>query len=274
MTRQFILLAFLICLVSGIMGQEVYQVLNVKGTIKRKKDGKVLTAGDQINGQDEVIFTTPDAMAAVVSTLKGRFVLKAPGTSKPGPDGFITAFAQQYLTPSQNSLSSRSGALITLIDFQNTFVKNPFLVLGNATQIEVSSGMFRLDHDHDFFVRYTYEGGAINKLLPKSGVRFTLSRDSIYRVDGKPIDPKDVSDMELCFYDHSSERTTVIGKMNITFASDAMIFTGVQTLVKVCKQNHMEREEIITEIGRYLSENFGTPTDENLETWVTKRFEL
>lgn len=274
MIRQVVVLTFVICFVSGLMGQEVYHVLNVKGSIKRKKDGKMLVAGDQINGQDEVIFTTPDAIAAVVSNLKGRFVLKAPGNSKPGPDGFITAFAQQYLTPSHNSLSSRSGALITLIDFQNTFVKNPFLVLGNSTQIEVSSGMFRLDKDHDFFVRYTWEGDAINKLLPKNGVRFTLSRDSIYRVDGKSIDPKDVNDMELCFYNHSSERTTVIGKMNITFATDAMIFTGVQTLVKVCKQNHMERTEIITEIGRYLTENYGTPTDENLETWVSKRFEL
>lgn len=53
----------------------IYHVIHVNGTIQIKASGKLLEIGDKISSEDEIVFKTPDAMAALISAEKGRFTL-------------------------------------------------------------------------------------------------------------------------------------------------------------------------------------------------------
>jgi hypothetical protein len=55
---------------------DTYHVIHVNGTIQIRASGKLLEVGDKISSEDEIVFKTPDAAAAVISAEKGRFILR------------------------------------------------------------------------------------------------------------------------------------------------------------------------------------------------------
>ena len=68
---------------------DVYHVIHVRGTIQLKVSGKLLKTDDKISSEDEVVFKTPDAVAAVISPKKGRFTLRADHLKKEGVNSLL-----------------------------------------------------------------------------------------------------------------------------------------------------------------------------------------
>ena len=87
--------------------------------------------GGYIFSATALSFITPQARAAVISSLKGRFVLS------PSEKG------QTKILPAANNISSRSGALINMIDLKNHF-SGEYLVL-DEIQLEVGAENFPMD---------------------------------------------------------------------------------------------------------------------------------
>ena len=79
--------------------------------------------GDIFLPGTELSFKTQQSRAAVISSLKGRFVLSA---SEKG---------QTKILPAANNISSRSGALINLLDLQKHFDGNYLIIEEMALEI-------------------------------------------------------------------------------------------------------------------------------------------
>jgi hypothetical protein len=98
---------------------DVYRVIHVRGTIlvKAPKTDRTGTAengfhpmkiDDKISEMDEIVFKTPDAVAAVMSREKGRFTLRAENLEK-GKDGCeLAGFVKTCLLPPRKRISTRS----------------------------------------------------------------------------------------------------------------------------------------------------------------------
>ena len=64
-------------LFTGILSaQEKYHILHVKGEIKVKGSNELLKAKDVVTSDQEIVFGSKDAMAAAISSKRGRFLIK------------------------------------------------------------------------------------------------------------------------------------------------------------------------------------------------------
>ena len=95
---------------------DTFKVIKVTGIITYKKSNKNMLQGDLFPENEQILFKTTESKAAIISTAKGRFIL-APGSEK-------KADVKANLLPASSNISSRSGAVINIIDLQNMFTGN------------------------------------------------------------------------------------------------------------------------------------------------------
>lgn len=124
MKSQLIVTAFLVVVLVGfssLLGEknsvklessDKYTVIRVDGRIIFQRTKADMQKGDVFLSGTALSLTSLEARAAVISGIKGRFVLSS---SEKG---------QTKILPAANNISSRSGALINLIDLQNHFTGN------------------------------------------------------------------------------------------------------------------------------------------------------
>ena len=116
MKRGFILLLILSFLFFSFTSDrivDIYNVIKVFGTIINKNSNKELLRGDILKSSDKLFFKTIDSKAAVINSIKGRFIISSP-VSEDKPPTFI---------PSLTTISSRAGSLINLLDLENHFIR-------------------------------------------------------------------------------------------------------------------------------------------------------
>lgn len=113
-----------------------YKVIHVDGRIIFQKTNADMKQGDIFVSGTLLKFLSNDSRAAVISSIKGRFVLSA---SEKG---------QTKILPAANNISSRSGALINLIDLQNHF-SGDYLVL-DKMKLEIGEVNYPMNETNFF----------------------------------------------------------------------------------------------------------------------------
>ena len=121
-----------------------YKVIRVDGKIVFQRTDAEMKKGDVFLAGTALSFKTPQSRAAVISGIKGRFVLSA---SEKG---------QTKILPAANNISSRSGALINMIDLKNHFEGN-YLVI-NSTELEIGAQNFPMNKENFFYLKFLYKG--------------------------------------------------------------------------------------------------------------------
>src|ERR1051325_5280994 len=116
--------------------EDSYKVIKVNGNITVKKTGKPLLQGDVFQESTMLDFSS-DAKATVINAEKGRFIL----TPK-------TAGSRSNLIPAINNISSRSGAIINIIDLQNHF-KGDVCVI-ERTAVKIASKDYAMNPENFF----------------------------------------------------------------------------------------------------------------------------
>lgn len=233
-----------------------YKVIKVDGRIIFQRTKADMKSGDVFISGTALNFTSPQSRAAVISSLKGRFVLSA---SEKG---------QTKMLPAANNISSRSGALINLIDLQNHFTGD-YLVL-NELVLEVGADNFPMDEAHFFYLSYEFEGEKIRKKLGyRSNNRLIISKDEIFKIDGEPIP---VQKFNMALYYREGETSTKISEFSPVFPNLDDLTSEVEIIINEFADK--DKAVKVQEITAYLDEFYGKPQKENLNMWLDDTFVL
>lgn len=149
-----------------------YKVIKVDGKIMYEKSGKNMTTGDLFASNEKLSFLTQESRAAVISPVKGRFVLT--------PN--YVAGAASNLLPAMSNVATRSGALNSSFDLKNHF-QGDYLIL-EEQKVTLNIESFPLSEKTFFYLQYDLKGETIAKKLKHQNGSIILNSQEIYTIDG------------------------------------------------------------------------------------------
>lgn len=240
---------------------DTYKVIKVTGVITYKKNNKNVAQGDLFPENEQIVFKTSESKAAVISTAKGRFIL-APGADKKYD-------VKANLLPASSNVSSRSGAVINIIDLQNMFTGN-YVVLGKA-KIHINKDNFPMNDNSFFFLRYKYKGEEINKKLTSEGEKLVFDKEQILMIDGNPIDKFDSPEVKL-FYSSNGASSQLINTFNLYMPDDASLKSETGILLDEIKSKTYTAK--VDEFLAYLNDFYGKANKQNAMEWLKTNFAL
>lgn len=232
-----------------------YKVIHVDGRIIFQKTNADMKQGDIFVSGTLLKFLSNDSRAAVISSIKGRFVLSA---SEKG---------QTKILPAANNISSRSGALINLIDLQNHFLGD-YLVL-DKMKLEIGEVNYPMNETNFFYLSYLYNGEKINKKLSYENNNLIIDKDEIFKIDGQAI-PYD--ELAMTLYYRQGNSPVKISEFKPVFPN----LDELKSEITIIRDEFADKsnEVQIQEITAYLAEFYGKPQKENLAIWLKAEFGL
>ena len=238
-----------------LAASDQYKVIKVDGKIVFQKTHVDMKQGDVFMPGTALDFTTPQSRAAVISNLKGRFVLSA------------AEQGQTNILPAANNVSSRAGALINLVDLQNHF-SGKYLVIGEM-KLQLGKEAFPMDDANFFYLTYYHNDESIRKKLTSQDDYLVLNKEEIFKVDGQPIA---VTDKEMTLFYRQGTESKKIGTFTPVFPD----LTNLKSEVEVIMSEYSDKDAAtqIKEITAYLNEFYGNPQKDNLGVWLKAEFGL
>ena len=230
-----------------------YKVIKVDGKIVIQKTKEDLKKGDIFHAGLALSFETPQSRAAVISALKGRFVLSA---SEKG---------QTKILPAANNISSRAGALINMIDLQNHF-KGKYLVIGTM-KLELGEEAFPMNDESFFYLSYDHNGENIRKKLSNDGAYLILDKEEIFKIDGEPIP---VEEKEMTLYYRSDGKSQKVNTFTPVFPAKEDLKEEIEIILS--EYEDKDNKTKIKEVTAYLNEFYGHPQSENLAEFMKAEF--
>jgi len=232
-----------------------YKVIKVDGKITYVKTGKNLITGDLFASNEKITFGTKESRAAVISKLKGRFVLT------PDSKGGKAA----NLLPAMSNVSTRAGALISNIDLKNHFSENYLLL--DALELEIKKELYPMNDNNFFYLQYTLDGENIAKKLSfKDGNILELTAKEIYTIDGREVAIPESMPMVIYYRNHSEKKSTKISSFNLVTPNTENLKQELQVITAEVKDK--SKENLKNEITAYLYEFYGKPQKANVSEWL------
>lgn len=238
-----------------LAGADKYKVIKVDGKIIFENTRENMKKGDIFLSGMALSFETPQSRAAVISSIKGRFVLSA---SQKG---------QTKILPAANNISSRAGALINMIDLQNHFSGN-YLVLGKS-ELQLGQEAFPMNDESFFYLTYTHNDEQIRKKLSSVEDRLILDKDEIFKIDGAAIP---IEDKKMTLYYRTDGKSTKVNTFTPVFPNLDDLKEEVQIILS--EYEDKENSVKIKEVTSYLNEFYGNPQKEDLAIWMKKEFSI
>lgn len=238
-----------------------YKVIKVNGQIQIKKTGKNLSQGDEFASNTALDFKTTESRAAVISSSKGRFILTADNNNSKGSN----------LVPAMNSVATRSGAIINIIDLKNVFFDNYVII--EEVRMKIGKDAFPMIMDEKFFyVDYEYNGEVISKRLKFSNDTLIMSKSDIFKIDGKAIENPYSIEIKLYYRNELKEESTPINTFNAVFPEKNALKQELKIILdELAKKTEKQKlEEVIS----YINEFYGKPDKDNVKSFLTTHFDL
>ncbi|MEZ4936476.1 MAG: hypothetical protein R2799_02675 [Crocinitomicaceae bacterium] len=236
-----------------------YKVIKVNGQIIYVKTGSSMKMGDEFAPTTSLKFATAESRAAIISRIKGRFILTQGGSGD-----------RSNLLPAMNNISSRAGALLNIIDLQNHFQGN-YVILGRMA-LTIGQDAFPMDNDHFFYLRFDYDGESINKKLPVEEGKLVLDRKDIFKIDDKAIDGAKIKEMTLYYRDNAKKTSTKINSFNPVFPDIDLLKDELKIIIAEYSDKDSDKKK--SEITSYINEFYGKPDKDNLAEFLEKEFQL
>ncbi|HZH86635.1 MAG TPA: hypothetical protein VFD77_04910 [Brumimicrobium sp.] len=243
---------FLLLFTSANSAKDEYKVIKVIGEILYKSSGNQMGTGDVFSTETQIKFVTENARAAVISNLKGRFVLAPPSATK-----------KTNLVPAVNSISSRSGAIVNALDFNRHF-EGDYLIL-NKIEVPVSPQNFPQNDKNFFFVSYSYKGEKIMKRLVAGEGNLILDQKEIFVIDGEAI-PAFNTEMHLYYRDAGQKENKALSSFHAVFPNQEALRKEVAVILDEYKDATPEIQ--YEQVKGYINEFYGKPFDPNLKEWM------
>jgi len=234
---------------------ERFSVINVQGRIIFKSSGADMKRGDVYVTGTKLNFATNDARAAIVNPNKGRLILT--GNTK----------GKIKVLPAANNISSRSGALLNIMDLKKHF-SDRYLIL-KRSEVQISKQSFPMNRETFFYLTYEHNGEEIAKKLRNEDDFLILDKEEIYKVDGKSIP---YEEKEMTLYYRKDGKGLKINTFTPVFPDNEELKAEVKMLLDGLGEK--EEEEQIKEVTSYLNDFYGNPHKNNLRDWLKSEFKL
>lgn len=232
-----------------------FNVINVQGRIVFLKSGEEMKRGDVYLSGTKLDFESNASRAAIVNKLRGRFVLT--GNTK----------GKIKILPAANNISSRSGALLNVLDLKKHF-DGRYLIL-KRSEVQISKASFPMDNDTFFYLTYEHNGEEIAKKLRHEDDFLILDKHEIFKVDGNAIP---VKEKEMTLYYRENGKGTKINTFTPVFANNDELIDEVGLLLKSFEGEDARTK--INEVTAHLIDFHGTPHNGNLKSWLKAEFNL
>ncbi len=235
-----------------------YKVIKVDGKILYEKSGKNMTTGDLFASNEKLSFLTQESRAAVISPIKGRFVLT--------PNSI--AGEASNLLPAMSNVATRSGAINSSFDLKNNF-QGDYLIL-EEQKVAVNIASFPLNEKTFFYLQYELKGETIAKKLKNQNGNIILNTQDIYTIDGikMPIPLK--IKMSLYYKVEKDNKTTKISDFVLIAPDNENLKSEIKVLLE--NLNTKETDVITEEVASFLYEFYGKPQTENVKYWLQNHF--
>jgi len=230
-----------------------YKVLTVQGRIVFEQSGKDMQRGDLYVTGTPLDFTTAASRAAIINDVNGRFVISS-------------TKGKLKILPAANNVSSRSGAILNIVDLKNHFAGR-YLVIKRG-EIQVGQGSFPMNEENYFYIKYEHNGEVIPKKLRSEGDFLILDANEIFKIDGEAIP---ITEKEMTLY-YKSEKTLKISTFTPVFADGNQLKEEVAILLETLQKESVSKK--IDEVTAYLNEFYGNPNKDNLSSWLKAEFSL
>jgi len=233
-----------------------YKVIKVDGKITYVKSGVNLATGDNFKSSEKLTFDTDDSRAAVISKLKGRFVLT------PSAKGGKAA----NLLPAMSNVSTRGGAMINAMDLKNHFSENYLLL--DELELKVNSDSYPMNNNNFFYLQYELNGEVIPKKLKHTGDVLEFTASDIFTVDGKQLPIPLKTDMSIYYRDNINKVSKKISSFTLVVPNTENLKQELGIIVSELKDD--SKENSTKEITSYLYEFYGKPQSANVDYWLEK----
>ena len=238
-----------------VVATDKYKVIKVDGQIIFQTTKANMKIGDVFVSGTGLDFKTKQSRAAVISNLKGRFVLSS------------AEKGQTKILPAANNISSRAGALINIIDMQNHF-SGRYLVI-EKMELEVGEEAFPISEENFFYLAYYHNDEQIRKKLDNNGNKIILDKSEIFKIDGRPID---VEEKEMTLFYRANGASSKINTFTPVFPNTDELKLEVEIIMEEYQDKNDATK--IKEITAYLNEFYGKPQQENLNGWLETEFQI
>ncbi|MFT4601432.1 MAG: hypothetical protein ACI857_001612 [Arenicella sp.] len=238
-----------------LAGTDKYKVIKVDGKIVFETTRENMKKGDVFLSGMSLSFATPQSRAAVISSVKGRFVLSASEKGK------------TKILPAANNVSSRAGALINMIDLQNHF-SGKYLVLGKM-ELELGKEAFPMNDESFFYLSYAHNDEQIRKKLKSNDNKLVLSQEDIFKIDGKAIP---VEEKEMTLYYRNEGQSTKVSAFTPVFPDNSDLRDEIAIILQ--EFDGKDDKLKVKEVTSYLNEFYGSPQKENLAKWLEAEFNI
>ena len=114
-----------------------------------------------------------------------------------------------------NSVATRSGAIINMIDLKNVFADNYVII--EEVRMKIGKDAFPMNDETFFYVNYDYNGEEISKMLKFSNDTLIFSKADIFVIDGKAIENPYSIEIKLYYRNELKEESTAINTFNAVF---------------------------------------------------------
>lgn len=232
-----------------------YKVITVQGRILFKKSGDDMKRGDTYVSGTLLEFVTNKSRAALANKDKGRFVLT--GNTK----------GKVRVLPAANNISSRSGALLNIVDLKKHF-EDRYLIIGRS-EVQIGSQAFPMDKNNFFYVVYDHNGEEIAKKLSYSEDKLIFDAEEIFKIDGESIP---VEEKEMTLYYRQDGKGTKINSFVPVFADTKELKEEVAVILEIFENETVNQQ--INEVTSHLIEFYGNPNKDNLHDWLKQEFDI
>jgi hypothetical protein len=247
---------FLICtiLVLSAQSQVNYRVIKVAGQITVQRTGEDLLSGSVFSDSENLKFGSANSRAAVINPEKGRFVIEPENKTN------FKVSKTNYI-PGLSNISSRSGGtyLKNVIEIKSFFKDS--VLLFDSTYVLMRLYDYPITDSSFFFVTYIHNLEPINKKLYSKGDTLFFIKDQIARIDGVPINPIDIKELQLFYYQANKYISHVKSFVPLFF--NELMKNEISIILE--ELSHMSYLEKFEAVESYLSEFYTSPDENNLK---------
>lgn len=270
MTKHFLLFVFTILFNFNLYAQNhTYYILTMKGSVISKNMGREFQTGDIISSDDELTFKNETDMVGMIRSDGKRFILKNMKEKK----GARLKYDEAKMI-GKTRVEWKNLTLNTLDDLKEYFCEAPYIFLDSIARIKINQKTFAQNGAQFFYFHFMWKGPngveSVDKKLEYKRDTLILRQSTIFKVDKKPIEQKDVTDYNLMYYNRGE--LIKVGTFNVIFPDQERIKSEVKIMVDIYNRNNTKSSIIQGDVEAYIRQFYGSIDKVNLTHWLFLNF--
>lgn len=246
-----------------------YYVLTMKGSVSSKNMGREFQTGDIISTDDELTFKSEGDMVGLVRSDGKRFVLK----NKTEKKGARLKYDEAKMI-GKTRIEWKNLTLSSLDDLKEYFSEAPFIFLDSVAKVRINPKTYAQNGAQFFYFHFYWKGPngeeEVDKKLEFKKDTLILRQSTIFKVDKKPIEQKDVREYSIVYYNRGE--LLKIGQFNVIFPDQDKMISEIRILVDKLKTNNFPPKNIQGEVEAYIRQFYGSIDRINLVQWLNRNF--